>query len=396
MTLVQHMSPADLSRQWASRPDDERYLSLDALAAALVERRERSFEKLVKAHEFMVRAEVGAGGIAVETPHGDMYPTHWSFGQLVEESRLRKPGGGHVAPRAAHLRAAHPRLTAEVLNYGYAMRASEERSAQLMILGQRNGDDDSIPSLRALTSADYGRIWDAQVAETFRDVAAESGSWVVPALFSGSSSAVPYDSLSLDEQKRATTLYAGDRDVWMFLCCEDAPIEIDNPGGRPSRMLRGVACWNSEVRASRFGILYFLYDLICANRTVWGARDVEELTIVHSKGGPERFRTTGVAMLRDLMGRSAREEEERIRRATRIKLGNTPEAVIERLQGLGWSRPLAQKSVESAIIDQGKAETVWDVVSGGTAAARVIPFASERIEVERRVSSLLDLTEKAA
>jgi len=47
-----------------------------------------------------------------------------------------------------------------------------------------------------------------------------------------------------------------------------------------------------------------------------------------------------------------------------------------------------------ARIEEGGARTVWQLVQGGTALARSIPHADERVSFENRVSGLLYYAEK--
>jgi len=48
--------------------------------------------------------------------------------------------------------------------------------------------------------------------------------------------------------KDTTTLYASDRDVFLFLVDDTHPIEAGKlPNGDPDLYFRGFYCWNSEV-----------------------------------------------------------------------------------------------------------------------------------------------------
>ena len=82
----------------------------------------------------------------------------------------------------------------------------------------------------------------------------------------------------------ATTLYASDRDVFIFLVDENRPIDVDG-----QTYFRGFLTWNSEVGKAAFGLQTFLYSRVCANRIIWGARDVEEIRIRHTSLAPDRF-----------------------------------------------------------------------------------------------------------
>ena len=133
-------------------------------------------------------------------------------------------------------------------------------------------------SLRSLTSPNYGRIWDIQVVEAVERVN-HDGMWKVPAA-----------SYSASNPKRATTLYASDRDVFIFLVDPDHAIEIGD-----DVLFRGFYTWNSEVGSQVFGLSTFLYRYVCDNRMIWGASNVQEVRIRHTRGAPERFGYEGPA-----------------------------------------------------------------------------------------------------
>ena len=115
----------------------------------------------------------------------------------------------------------------------------------------------------AVTGPDYGRIYDHEVVEAVRAVNGD-GRWHIPA-----------SSYAVVNPKRATTLYASDRDVFIFLVDEKNPVEVQ-VGGVVRRLFRGFMVWNSEVGSHRFGFMTFLYDFVCDNRMVWGAREVKD------------------------------------------------------------------------------------------------------------------------
>src|SRR5262249_50161769 len=146
-----------------------------------------------------------------------------------------------------------------------------------LVLAQSNGSN----HLRAMTSTSYGRIWDHQVVEAVERVNGD-GRWQVPAA-----------SYATTNPRRATTLYASDRDVVLFLVDPKNPVEV---GGE--QLFRGFYTWNSEVGSATFGLCTFLYRYVCDNRIIWGATDVRELRIRHTGGAPERFAYEGARYLR--------------------------------------------------------------------------------------------------
>ncbi len=74
-----------VSSEWFSRPDDERYLYLDALHDAVRARAERATARTVETRALRVEASRDdASRLTLAVPGRDepSAPTHWSFGQM--------------------------------------------------------------------------------------------------------------------------------------------------------------------------------------------------------------------------------------------------------------------------------------------------------------------------
>ena len=70
-------------REWASRPPDERYVSVRALCEAARARRDRIEERAIETGEFRTEA-IDRDALALrETSGRTAALTHWSFGQLA-------------------------------------------------------------------------------------------------------------------------------------------------------------------------------------------------------------------------------------------------------------------------------------------------------------------------
>src|SRR5580698_2826191 len=73
-----------VSSEWFSRPDDERYLSLDALHDAVRSRAARATARTVQTRDVRVKANrEDPERLALIVPGREeaVAPTHWSFGQ---------------------------------------------------------------------------------------------------------------------------------------------------------------------------------------------------------------------------------------------------------------------------------------------------------------------------
>ena len=353
------------SRQWATRPDDERYLSLGDLHAAVSQRKRESWT--VSTHPGHLRVRGHDGEITVEFDDSTrtlnqcipLKASHWGFQQLSQYGQ---------AP-ASYLRTLPAELAA--INLQWSLEHHPVRD-NVLVLGQSNGAH----TLRALTSASYGRIWDEQVVSAVERVNAD-GRWEVPAA-----------TYSVQNPKRATTLYASDRDVFVFLVDPSHPVEVGT-----DTLFRGFMTWNSEVYGSVFGLTTFLYRYVCDNRMIWGATDVQELRIRHTRGAPERFAYEGARYLKRYSEETTRPVVAQIEAAQRYEIphASTAGKVEEWLQARGFTSAVAKNAVAAANMEEGDASSLWNVIQGVTAYARQIPHANDRTMVERQAGKLMEL-----
>lgn len=352
------------SEEWAKRPDDERYLSLEDLLHAVQKRQQESWTVPTPIRDIRVKVEDGSIELDIYDPvRGGQRqlakPTNWGFGNLAS----------YAGVPAAYLRKLPAELAAINLQYGLENLAPRPDA---LVLGQSNGAN----SIRALTSQSYGRIWDREVVELIRGVA-EKGDWKVPSA-----------SYSVSNPKRATTLYASDRDVFVFLVDDQHPIEVAG-----ETLFRGFFCWNSEVGSAVFGLTTFLYRTVCDNRIVWGASEVQELKIRHTAGAPERFRYEGTGLLERYANESTFETCRMIQEAKRFEIPKAAEkgGVEEWLKARGFTSNVAKSAVESAQAEEGEARTLWDIINGVTAHARSIKHTNERVLLETKAGKMMEL-----
>jgi hypothetical protein len=73
----------EVSRQWATRPDDQKFLSLEDLFESVNGRREASFESMISPRNLKFQADRdNADALTIEADGRLIAPTHYSFGQL--------------------------------------------------------------------------------------------------------------------------------------------------------------------------------------------------------------------------------------------------------------------------------------------------------------------------
>jgi hypothetical protein len=353
------------SQQWATRPDDQRFLSLGELAASVSTRCDLSRAVDVRLDSLTLN-QSAHGDLLLTSPDGQTVPfTNWSFGQLASL----------VGAPASYLR----RLPAPLarVNLEWGLEGSDAGREQAKLLYQPPVESATDGQVRAFTSTTYGRIWDIDVVRAVERIN-QDDRWRVPLKAYGGQNSM-----------QATTLYASDRDVFIFLVDEDRPIDS---GGQT--YFRGFLTWNSEVGKAAFGLQTFLYSYVCANRIIWGARDVEELRIRHTSLAPDRFVEQAQPALVAMSEASPQPIVEAIRNAKTTRVGKTVADVEAWLAGKGFGRAestlaitLAQRGGETG--SSGDPTNMWDLIQGGTAAARAIGHADSRLEQERRWSSLL-------
>lgn len=355
------------SNQWATRPADQRYMTLDSLQEAVAARKERAYTIAQPTTALKVAlSEDGQDILVGANDHGDermLTPNHWSFGQICASA------GG--AP-ASWMRKLPAPMAAINLEFGLAKLADRESS---LLLGDTDG------TLRAVTSPTYGRIWDIEVVDAVRRVNAD-GRWKVPAA-----------SYATSDPKRATTLYASDRDVFVFLVDDQHPIEVP---GETQPLFRGFYTWNSEVGSATFGLATFLYERVCDNRTIWGVSQKRELTIRHTGGAPRRFEYEAPRMLREYANEDSTRVVEGVKAAQAAQIGTTNAEVMDWLSAKGFTVATAKKAVDAAVAERGGAGTVWDIVNGLTAHARTITHTDARIDLEAKAGKLMEQALKAS
>ncbi len=192
---------------------------------------------------------------------------------------------------------------------------------------------------------------------------------------------------SVDVTKENTTLYASDRDVFMFLVDDLNPIEIepDDP------MFRGFYVWNSEVGSKTFGIATMYLRAVCCNRILWGVEQFQEIVLRHTAGAPARFYEEAGPALEGFAAGDPAKVVRGVKKAKRAKAAKTAEEQIEFLLSLNFSAKAAAEIVSISEVEEGHPpRSVWDMAQGITAFARSIPNQDRRIDTEKVAKKLLD------
>lgn len=366
-----------VSSEWFNRPDDERYTSLDELMASVKGRAERSRTRTVESAVVRVEASRdNAERLDLILPGSDMpvAPTHWSFGQLA----------ALVGAPAAYLRQLPAPLAGINLQYGL----TSHRAEQIKTLET----DDGRTELRAVTGPDYGRIYDHELVAAVQRIAGNGTGdtrWKVPGVLDWSTGIY---NPNVDVSRDTTTLYASDRDVFLFLVDDMNPIEAGKlPDGSPDLYFRGFYCWNSEVGAKTLGMASFYLRAVCQNRNLWGVEDFEEISIRHSKYAANRFAHEAAPALTRFADSSPVPFVNGIRQARERIVARSDDDRADFLRKRGFSKAETARIIERVLAEEGrKPESVFDFVQGITAIARDKPHQDARLDMEGRAKKLLD------
>ena len=376
------------SRQWSERPEDERFWTLGEMQQQCAAYKATAVEAQISQKDLRVEAIDGEVQL-VGKKNIPAQLTHWSFGQLC--TRVGAP--------ASYLRELPATLAAQNLNYGLAEQ--DDVTAQLLI--HKNGHY----LLRALTSDKYDRVWNADICAKLMDL---PEGWRVPPARpvregqKGTRIATAADVMTLKKEGLSIKegeaiapagLYASDHDMFVFMVNEQYGVN----DGTGHHLGRGFFLWNSEVGAASFGVMTFLYDAICGNHIVWGARDVRELRVRHiGQANDKAFSSLNVELIK-YANESVSDVESKIASARRCVLGMKKEDVVDKVLELIRKRSgiITQKNAELAyeVAERtpryGAPNTVWAMVGGITEVSQKTPYTDERVMLDRAAGKLMSV-----
>lgn len=365
------------NRQWMSRPADQRFVSLTDLQKKVRTDRENSIGSVVSTRQIRVIPHPSGDNksITIEGANGHYDPTHWSFGQLA--SLAGAPAG--------YLRTLPAPLVADAMNYGLRFnRDAEDVGVLRTKTAFDSGDGGSAVEhveLRAATGPRYGRIWNSDIVDSLVNRFGDglSGDFRVPGEF-GKAVTVTKDN---------TTIYGSDRDIFVFLADEVNRVEMGNRrDGKGGSLARGFFVWNSEVGSQTMGIGMFLFDYVCCNRIIWGVKEFKEVRLRHTVSAPERFVEEVAPILTAYSQASALPIEQTIKAAQEKKIETDLDAFLKNRFTVAETTAIKAAHMR----EEGRPiETIWDATTGVTAYAKTIRNQDDRVSLERKGGSLLDL-----
>ncbi len=361
-------------QQWAKRPDDERFPSIQALYDVTKAYAEDARESTARYAD--LRTEAIEGDVQVVGKSSQPAKlTHFAFGQLA----------GRVGAPASYLRTLPATLAVQNLNHGLKRASENEGQHDAKLLFHTNGG----LLLRAVTSDIYSRIWNWEVAQRLLHL--ESLGWE-PA--TPDTNFAPSAGVFLNPADvKQTAIYASDHDMFAFLRNDQFGIRT-RPGGEVTGR-RGVIVENSEVGDAALKLTRFLYDYMCGNHIIWGASKVIELAVRHVGDARSRMETQWAFELKKYAEASASDEEARIEKARNGRIAATKEEVLDRLFGLravGISRKALTAGYEAVKEEEdGDPRSPWGIVQGLTRYSQTVPYADKRTEIDRAAGKILQI-----
>lgn len=352
--------------QWANRPEDERFEDVPSFIQSLRNRQANSYERKATTGDMNVKFDDKGLYLNGRTTAAEL--TNWSGGQLC--SRMGAP--------ASYLRKLPNERAADLLNYHLA--TTPDTPLNVMFYEQPDGEGGF--TTQAITTEHYGRIFDADVAQAVMDLNERTGNKY--------RNPVAYKGGQWGAELAGAGLYASDRDMFMFLIDGGDCLDV----GDRAQLHRGFFVSNSEVGNCSLKLKFFLFNTVCGNNIVWGAQNITEFTMRHSKYAPTRFVNEAEPNLLEFINASGNAEAEVIKRAIEYKL---PARDSDWFKGLSTGRnaPFTNGEVQSAIdmaeLEEGQCETLWDLEQGFTAHARHKAHIDARINLEQRAGKLLDI-----
>jgi hypothetical protein len=349
-------------REWASRPPDERYASVQALHEAARARRDRTEARDIDTAGLRTEA-VTTDDLVLHEPSGRTAAlTHWSFGQLATIAG---------AP-ANYLRTLPAGIASNAINYGL----QRQRRERQQVFVERTAPW----TVRAITSQRYARVHHAELAARVLDLMVQHPAWHLP---------LGYKDGEYGAERVPSGAYLGDRDMFLFLV--DGNRDLDDPTDRTqSGLFRGFILRNSDVGAAALTLDVFLYRCVCGNHVIWGFQHVAGFRRRHIGTSIEEAWTASLNDVRAALDADTAADRSTVHRAITHNLGSTKDAVIDAVvRRLDLSQKQAAEAYTIADAHETNPRSVWGYVQGLTRLSQRTPWQDGRFALDRAASRLL-------
>lgn len=403
------------SRQWSSRPSDERFWGLKDLFAHLGGLPD-SIEVSKRWDELHVVES--NGDLRLSSARGSLEFTNWSFGQLCSTTSAPRD---FVADGCKD----NAKLACDILNQALANKAKDraanarDKDTKASANGEKckllyQGTPVDGYTLRAAYSTGYARVPDISIIAALME---HADGWRVPP-------ARPHDET--DPRNRPATaedvlsnvgsgggmavrigdkigpsgIYRGDRSMFAFMVDEDNCIDDGNGGS----LHHGIIVQNSEVGYKPISIQEFLFQGVCGNHIIWGVSEVTLNKRKHRGKAASEWLPMLLEALDKYRGADLNEASERIEMARKQMIGPTKDDVLNTL-GNDKQLALSGKVLETAFVLADKfsdsyaasPRSIWGMVNGITRASQVahVGFADQRAKLDAAAGYLMGMVTAA-
>jgi hypothetical protein len=371
--LRQNINAMSAHVQWACRPADERYQSIGDLAADAATRKRWSVARDRKIDSFCFVANKGA--VALKSKPHEETPilfTNWSFQQAC--SIISAPSN--------YLRTLPADLAATNMNHGLT-RPDLARDTHQLFVERSQTDGGEIWQLRAITSPDYGRIYNADIAQSLVRIQERNPTWALP---------MGYKDGQWGAELVPSGAYLGDRD--MFIMVIDGNRAIDDPTDTSNGgLFRGIIVRNSEVGAAYLTLDLFYFRRVCGNNIIWGFQHVAGFRRRHVGTAEKMAREFQIAMgkVQGALNSSTTEDRAIIQRAVTRELAAKREDVIDLVAKIpGANETIATNAYAMAEKEGGlNPRSVWGMAQGLTYVSQTTGYQDTRFDIDRAASKLL-------
>ncbi len=379
------------NRNWASRPADERFQNIDAMAAVMAERRDTSSEFYMSpesvtfvAEENQLKLKSNKTGLTADM-------TNYAFKTLA--ARLEVPYSFVVSRLRAE-------TVAHILNDRH--KVLNERS---LVMLQKQGNDRLI---RAFTSESYARVWDADLLDIYRPLL--DNGWYTPIAFhrnepaSATFIATEADvgkfggkggvQVKAGDRVVPSGLYSSDRDMFMMLINRE---NHDDGYGRP--LFSGLMVSHSEVYNAPFKETSFMCDGICLNNIVWGATDISETNYRHVGNAKQRIMAAATKTVTNLIRNhtvNLNSLRDTIKKARGIVLGKYQDDIVDDVYRRKISPLLTKSTLENALElaqknrdTNGNPFSLYGLFDGLTRYSQTFEYTEDRSALDEVASKIL-------
>lgn len=375
-------------RQWANRPNDERFNSIEEMALAAKNKRNSSSEQTLHINR-MKAYQTSDDGIAFSLGNRqDIVVNNYAFKQLC--GHLDYPTNGLVDKIPAN-------LVTEILNHRLDVISKSNPEKEIQVLMDTGKD----VTIRSITSDRYGRFWDDEAIKYLK-MFENRGYKVPPARPSsedqpGSRIATEADCVKGSRVKPGDTiapagLYMGDRDMFAIMINPDDA--TDDGGG--NGLVRGMFITNSEVGARSFSITEFTLQEVCGNHIVWGATDIVQVRYRHIGDCANRINAS-MRQWRGDVKRNWTPYLNTISAMRRSLIANNRDDVIDGLYGLRIDNNLTKSVITDAydnadeFRDQdGDPRTWYGMTNAITRRSQLQSNADKRFDIDTAVGKLYE------